>query len=114
MRPVYTAQGWQVMDATDGFGRVRRDFYVQHPKSKRLFARELFKNLDLDGRRFNLDALHTQDQTARELVLEHGADYLFTVKDNQPTLRANIEKLIPAPPADFPPSAPEREPGGHA
>lgn len=77
-------------------------------------ARELFKKLDLDGRRVSLDALHTQDQTARELVLEHGADYLFTVKDNQPTLRANIEKLIPAPPADFSPSAPEREPGGHA
>jgi hypothetical protein len=77
-------------------------------------ARELFKKLDLDGRRVSLDALHTQDQTARELVLEHGADYLFTVKDNQPTLRANIEKLLPAPPADFSPSAPEREPGRHA
>lgn len=77
-------------------------------------ARELFKKLDLDGRRVSLDALHTQDQTARELVLEHGADYLFTVKDNQPTLRANIEKLIPAPPAAFSPSPPEREPGGHA
>jgi len=67
-------------------------------------ARELFKKLDLDGRKVSLDALHTQDQTARELVLEHGADYLLTVKDNQPTLRANIEKLVPAPPADFSPS----------
>ncbi|SPE56819.1 transposase [Verrucomicrobia bacterium] len=68
-------------------------------------ARELFKKLDLDGRKVSLDALHTQDQTARELVLEHGADYLLTVKDNQPTLRKNIEKLVPAPPADFSPSA---------
>jgi hypothetical protein len=67
-------------------------------------ARELFKKLDLDGRKVSLDALHTQDQTARELVLEHGADYLLTVKDNQPTLRANIEKLVTAPPADFSPS----------
>jgi uncharacterized protein DUF4338/DDE family transposase len=67
-------------------------------------ARELFKKLDLNGRKVSLDALHTQDQTARELVLEHGADYLLTVKDNQPTLRANIEKLVPAPPADFSPS----------
>jgi hypothetical protein len=66
-------------------------------------ARELFKKLDLDGRKVSLDALHTQDQTARELVLEHGADFLLTVKDNQPTLRANIEKLVPAPPADFSP-----------
>lgn len=67
-------------------------------------ARELFKKLDLDGRKVSLDALHTQDQTARELVLEHGADFLLTVKDNQPTLRANIEKLVTAPPADFSPS----------
>ena len=67
-------------------------------------ARELFKKLDLDGRKVSLDALHTQDQTARELVLEHGADFLLTVKDNQPTLRATIEKLLTAPPADFSPS----------
>ena len=67
-------------------------------------ARQLFQQLDLDGRKVSLDALHTQDQTAREWVLEHGADFLLTVKDNQPTLRANIEKLVTAPPADFSPS----------
>lgn len=64
-------------------------------------ARELFQKLDLDGRKVSLDALHTQDQTARELVLDHGADYLLTVKDNQPTIKANIEKLVPAPPVVF-------------
>lgn len=68
-------------------------------------ARELFKKLDLDGRKVSLDALHTQAQTARALVLEHGADYLLTVKDNQPTLRENIQRLVAAPPADFSPSA---------
>jgi hypothetical protein len=66
-------------------------------------ARQLFNKLDLDGRKVSLDALHTQAQTARELVLKHGADFLLTVKDNQPTLRANIEKLVAAPPADFSP-----------
>ena len=75
-------------------------------------ARELFKKLDLDGRKVSLDALHTQDQTARELVLEHGADYLFTVKNNQPTVRANIEKLVPPPPAIFFPSGHHAHPGG--
>jgi hypothetical protein len=75
-------------------------------------ARELFKKLDLDGRKVSLDALHTQDQTARELVLEHGADYLLTVKDNQPTLRQNIERLVTAPPADFSPSAGHADTGG--
>lgn len=40
---VYTANGWQELGATDGFGRVRRDFYVEHNQPKRLFARELCK-----------------------------------------------------------------------
>lgn len=67
-------------------------------------ARQLFHKLELDGRKVSLDALHTQDKTARELVLEHGADFLLTVKDNQPTLRKNIERLVCAPPAKFSPS----------
>lgn len=71
-------------------------------------ARQLFERLDLEGRLVSLDALHTQDETARSLVLEHGADYLLTVKDNQPTLHQNIEKFVAAPEADFPPS------GAHA
>jgi predicted transposase YbfD/YdcC len=77
-------------------------------------ARELFAKLDLDGRKVSLDALHTQDQTARELVLEHGADYLLTVKGNQPTVRANIEKLVPPPPAIFFPSGHLAHAGGQS
>jgi hypothetical protein len=77
-------------------------------------ARQLFKKLDLDGRKVSLDALHTQDQTARELVLQHGADYLLTVKDNQPTLRQNIQRLVAAPPADFSPSTGHRDAGGQS
>jgi predicted transposase YbfD/YdcC len=67
-------------------------------------ARELFGQLDLQGRRVCLDALHTQTETARQLVIDHGADYLFTVKDNQPTLCQNIEGKLEAPPAGFSPS----------
>jgi len=77
-------------------------------------VRQLFKELDLDGRKVSLDALHTQDQTARQLVLEHGADYLLTVKDNQPTLRQNIQRFVAAPPADFSPSAGHRDAGGQS
>lgn len=67
-------------------------------------ARELFGQLDLEGRTVALDALHTQDQTARELVMEHGAHYQMTVKNNQPALRQNIEKLVPLPATGFSPS----------
>ena len=54
-----------------------------------------------------MDALHTCEQTARELVLEHGAHYLMSVKGNQPTLRKNIDNAVPAPSAGFSPSSPE-------
>ena len=64
-------------------------------------ARELFGTLDLAGRRVALDALHTRDRTARQLVMEHGAHYLLTVKNNQPTLCQNIAKLVPVPPTGF-------------
>ena len=76
-------------------------------------ARQLFGELDLAGRTVALDALHTQVHTARDLVLEHGAHYLFTVKDNQPTLRQNIEQRVPAPPVGFSPSAGDAHPGAH-
>ena len=67
-------------------------------------ARELFNRLELEGRLVSLVALHTQDETARALVLEHGADYLLTVKGNQSTVRQQIETLVAAPESDFPPS----------
>ena len=76
-------------------------------------ARQLFERLDLEGRLVSLDALHTQDETARALVLEHGADYLLTVKDNQPTVHRTIEELIPAPEAGFPPSGAYADPSPH-
>ena len=37
------------------------------------------------------DALLTQRDIARNIVEDQGADYVFTVKDNQPTLRKDIE-----------------------
>lgn len=76
-------------------------------------AQQIFGQLDLAGRRVAMDALHTQTESARQLVIDHGADYLFTVKENQPTLCQNIEKMIPAPPAGFSPSAHDSSPGPH-
>lgn len=76
-------------------------------------ARALFGELDLVGRRVALDALHTQDHTARDLVVEHGADYLLTVKGNQPTLRKNIKKLLPVPTPGFSPSGSHVDASAH-
>ncbi len=69
-------------------------------KSNEIIAvRTLAARLDLDGRSVSIDAMHTQDETARELVQNHGADYFMTVKLNQPTLKALIEEKVELPPA---------------
>ena len=67
-------------------------------------AQELIPQLDLEGRWVSLDALHTQTQTARLLVQEAGADYLLTVKKNQPTLRQTIQQVLDTAAAGFSPS----------
>ena len=69
-------------------------------------ARQLHDQLDLAGRLVALDALHTNAETARQLVQDCGADFLFTVKGNQPTLQNTLSQLLPSPLRDaFPPSA---------
>jgi hypothetical protein len=75
--------------------------------------KQLIPSLDLEGRLVSLDALHTQDETARAVVMEGGGDYLLTVKNNQSALRANIEKKVAAPAADFPPGQAPFHPGAH-
>lgn len=51
---------------------------------------ELLKVLDLEGALVSIDATGCQKEVARE-VLEAGGDYLLAVKENQPTLYADIE-----------------------
>lgn len=53
----------------------------------------LLAPVPLAGRVVTADALHTQKETARYVVEEKQAHYLFTVKDNQPTLKADIAGL---------------------
>ena len=53
--------------------------------------RELLDPLSIKGRVITADALHTQRETARFLVEEKGAHYLFTVKDNQKTLANDLK-----------------------
>jgi hypothetical protein len=60
----------------------------------------LLEPLDLAGRVVTADALHTQRETARFLVEDKQAHYLLTVKENQPTLYADLSALTAA---HFPP-----------
>ena len=59
-------------------------------------ARRLLARIPIAGRLVSLDAMHTQHQTASQIVLEAGADYLLTLKDNQPTLLETAQTLLPS------------------
>ncbi len=61
----------------------------------------LVAELDLAGTVVTVDALHTQRATAEHLVSVKGADYLMTIKANQPTLLAAAQHALSGPGADF-------------
>ena len=67
-------------------------------------ARELLKRIDVENRLVILDALHTQRETGRVIVLKHGGDYIFTVKENQSGLRKTLASSLADIPARFSPS----------
>jgi len=57
-------------------------------------VKPLLANLDIAGAVVTADAMHTQKETARHLVEDRNADYVLIVKDNQPTMREDIEELF--------------------
>ncbi|MDI6773651.1 MAG: ISAs1 family transposase [bacterium] len=67
-------------------------------------APELVRAVPLQGSCVTADAMHTQQELARCLVEERQADYCFTVKDNQPQLKQDLDTLF-AEQRAFPPSA---------
>jgi hypothetical protein len=76
-------------------------------------AQTLIRRLDLTGRIVQLDGMHTQHQTAYQILYEQGADYSLILRDNQPTILKTAQQLLPA---DVPPSGseetlPGRSPG---
>jgi predicted transposase YbfD/YdcC len=51
------------------------------------------EDAEVAGAVFTMDALHAQRETARYLVEQRHAHYLITIKDNQPTLAAQLRAL---------------------
>jgi hypothetical protein len=64
-------------------------------------AQTLIRRLDLTGRIVQLDGMHTQHQTAYQILYEQGADYSLILRDNQPTILKTAQHLLPA---NVPPS----------
>jgi hypothetical protein len=71
-------------------------------------ALRLLAGLVLEGRLITGDAIFCQRDLSRQ-VLQAGGHYLWTVKENQPTLLADIRAAFaPSAEGDFPPSAAAR------
>jgi len=67
---------------------------VAHKTNEITQLKPLLDLLELTGWAVTLDALHAQRETARYLVEDKGAAYVFTaIKDNQPTLFAQLDAL---------------------
>ena len=55
--------------------------------------KDIFKNINIEGSVITADALHTQRGTAKFLIEQKGADFIFPVKENQKGLYEDINAL---------------------
>jgi hypothetical protein len=78
----------------------------------RTVLEKVAQRVDLAGKLVVLDALHTNQETARQVVQDVGADYLLTVKTNQAQLHQTVSRLLQ--PSAFSPFGPhaDRAPAG--
>lgn len=95
------SQGGELVSAVGAesgrwLGTVRTPDKTNEITAARTVLERLDQRLDLSGKVMVLDALHTNQETARLIVQDLGADYLFTVKANQETLHKTVHGLLQA------------------
>jgi hypothetical protein len=76
-----------------GTGVILGQCEVEEKSNEIPAAPQLLARIELGGVTVTADALHTQSDLA-EFLKKKGADYIFTVKDNQPTLKQDIAELF--------------------
>jgi predicted transposase YbfD/YdcC len=82
-----------------GEGLVLMQMVVEKDKENEIVvAPKLLECLNLRDKVVVGDALHTQRAVSLQIV-EAGGDYVWVVKDNQPTTRQAVEQLFTPPPA---------------
>lgn len=88
-RPVHL---FSAMTHREGVVLAQRE--IDHDTGEISGFRPLLEPLDLNGAVVTADALHTQREHADFLVEHKGADYLFTVKGNQPKTLQAVQDLF--------------------
>jgi hypothetical protein len=104
--------GVEIVNAVDSKGRFLGSVVTQSKSNEIPAARQLLGGQDLLGKILVADAMHTQDETAKQILFEGGGDYLLTVKGNQSTLETNLKNLFER--QGFSPSAYSQDSGAQA
>jgi predicted transposase YbfD/YdcC len=101
------------VSAVSGAGRWLGSALVQEGSNEIPAARDLLAKLDVVDKIMLADAAHTQVETVRQTLYDHGGDYLLTVKENQKGLFQTLSTLFTE--QRFSPSShpaqPHHEPG---
>jgi hypothetical protein len=93
----------ELVSAVDGTGRWLGTVPVKAGSNEIPAARELLAKVPVNHRTALADALHTQIETAQQILFEGGGDYALTVKNNQKELVQTLATLLT--PGKFSPSA---------
>ena len=86
--------GVEMVNATSGQGQFLGGKITPKKTNEIPAARDVLQTLDLNGKIVLADALHTQMETAQQIVFEQGGDYVLTVKGNQKNLQTTLENLF--------------------
>ena len=92
----------QLVSAVDGNGRWLGSVPVPEASNEIPAARQMLGKVELANKTTLADALHTQTETAQQILFEGGGDYALTVKDNQKELVQTLDRLLT--PSPFSPS----------
>jgi len=93
----------ELVSAVDGSGRWLGTVPVKAGSNEIPAARELLAKVPVNHKTALADALHTQLETAQQILFEGGGDYALTVKNNQKELVQTLATLLT--PGKFSPSA---------
>jgi hypothetical protein len=93
----------ELVSAVNGQGRWLGSVAVKEASNEIPAARDLLAKVEVQGKTTLADALHTQTDTAQQILFEGGGDYVLTVKENQKALVQTLATLLT--PGKFSPSA---------
>jgi predicted transposase YbfD/YdcC len=102
----------ELVSAVDGSGRWLGTVPVQEGSNEIPAARQMLGKVELAHKTALADALHTQLETAQQILFEGGGDYALTVKENQKELVQTLTTLLT--PGKFSPSAHDADPRADA